>query len=112
MVFSKSSVALGLEELASGSLRSVSGQCEAKAVTGRFACRRPQGHIPLPSCRPEERTFDVGIAEQHAVTFAAGLAAGGLSAFLQGKQCKQCKPATCNAIGLQFFLSWLVVCLI
>ncbi|MDO1560062.1 1-deoxy-D-xylulose-5-phosphate synthase [Brevundimonas sp. 2R-24] len=25
-----------------------------------------------------ERTFDVGIAEQHAVTFAAGLAAGGL----------------------------------
>ena len=37
-----------------------------------------------------ERFFDVGIAEQHAVTFAAGLAAGGLkpifavySSFLQ-----------------------------
>lgn len=28
-----------------------------------------------------ERTFDVGIAEQHAVTFAAGLAAGGLRPF-------------------------------
>src|SRR5690606_1026552 len=28
-----------------------------------------------------ERTFDVGIAEQHAVTFAAGLAAEGLKPF-------------------------------
>jgi 1-deoxy-D-xylulose-5-phosphate synthase len=28
-----------------------------------------------------ERTFDVGIAEQHAVTFAAGLAAGGMKPF-------------------------------
>jgi 1-deoxy-D-xylulose-5-phosphate synthase len=28
-----------------------------------------------------ERTYDVGIAEQHAVTFAAGLAAGGLRPF-------------------------------
>ena len=28
-----------------------------------------------------ERTFDVGIAEQHAVTFAAGLAAGGMVPF-------------------------------
>lgn len=28
-----------------------------------------------------ERTFDVGIAEQHAVTFAAGLAAGGMTPF-------------------------------
>jgi len=28
-----------------------------------------------------ERTFDVGIAEQHAVTFAGGLAAGGLKPF-------------------------------
>src|SRR5690606_234480 len=27
------------------------------------------------------RTFDVGIAEQHAVTFSAGLAAGGLKPF-------------------------------
>ena len=28
-----------------------------------------------------ERVFDVGIAEQHAVTFAAGLAAGGMKPF-------------------------------
>ena len=28
------------------------------------------------------RTFDVGIAEQHAVTFAAGLVAGGLKPFV------------------------------
>src|SRR5262249_3009990 len=28
-----------------------------------------------------ERTFDVGIAEQHAVTFAAGLAAAGMKPF-------------------------------
>ncbi|MCP5978794.1 1-deoxy-D-xylulose-5-phosphate synthase, partial [Klebsiella pneumoniae] len=28
-----------------------------------------------------ERTFDVGIAEQHAVTFAAGLAAEGFKPF-------------------------------
>ncbi|MGZ3280515.1 MAG: 1-deoxy-D-xylulose-5-phosphate synthase, partial [Caulobacteraceae bacterium] len=28
-----------------------------------------------------DRTFDVGIAEQHAVTFAAGMAAGGLKPF-------------------------------
>ena len=31
--------------------------------------------------RMPERTFDVGIAEQHAVTFAAGLAAGGMVPF-------------------------------
>ena len=28
-----------------------------------------------------QRTFDVGIAEQHAVTFAGGMAAGGLKPF-------------------------------
>ena len=30
-----------------------------------------------------QRTFDVGIAEQHAVTFAGGMAAGGLKPFVQ-----------------------------
>ena len=30
-----------------------------------------------------ERTFDVGIAEQHAVTFAAGLATENLNLMLQ-----------------------------
>ena len=35
-------------------------------------------HMPA---RFPARTFDVGIAEQHAVTFAGGLAAGGLRPF-------------------------------
>jgi len=30
----------------------------------------------------QNRTFDVGIAEQHAVTFAAGLAAGGAKPYV------------------------------
>jgi 1-deoxy-D-xylulose-5-phosphate synthase len=34
------------------------------------------------ACRFPERLFDVGIAEGHAVTFAAGLAAGGLKPFV------------------------------
>ena len=29
----------------------------------------------------QSRTFDVGIAEQHAVTFCAGMAAGGMKPF-------------------------------
>ena len=38
-----------------------------------------QGLQPLPNVI--SRCFDVGIAEQHGVTFAAGLAAGGLRPF-------------------------------
>jgi 1-deoxy-D-xylulose-5-phosphate synthase len=34
------------------------------------------------ACRFPERLFDVGIAEGHAVTFAAGLAAGGMKPFV------------------------------
>jgi 1-deoxy-D-xylulose-5-phosphate synthase len=34
------------------------------------------------SCHYPERLFDVGIAESHAVTFAAGLAAGGMKPFV------------------------------
>ena len=34
-----------------------------------------------------KRTFDVGIAEQHAVTFAAGMAVEGLKPF-----CAVCRP--------------------
>ncbi len=37
--------------------------------------------LDLFGARFPERTFDVGIAEQHAVTFAAGLAAGGMKPF-------------------------------
>ena len=45
--------------------------------------RHAVGHRPRP-VRPSAsptRTFDVGIAEQHAVTFAAGLAADGMKPF-------------------------------
>ena len=45
------------------------------AVTA--AMLRPTGLFPL-ACRFPDRVFDVGIAEQHAVTSAAGLAAAGL----------------------------------
>ncbi len=38
------------------------------------------GMLPMMNAYPE-RSFDVGIAEQHAVTFAAGLAAQGKKAF-------------------------------
>ncbi len=37
--------------------------------------------LDLFGARFPKRTFDVGIAEQHAVTFAAGLAAGGMKPF-------------------------------
>ncbi len=37
--------------------------------------------LDLFAKRFPERTFDVGIAEQHAVTFAAGLAADGMKPF-------------------------------
>jgi 1-deoxy-D-xylulose-5-phosphate synthase len=37
--------------------------------------------LDIFGARFPERTFDVGIAEQHAVTFCAGMAAGGLKPF-------------------------------
>jgi 1-deoxy-D-xylulose-5-phosphate synthase len=37
--------------------------------------------LDLFAARFPKRTFDVGIAEQHAVTFSAGLAAGGMKPF-------------------------------
>lgn len=56
-----------------------------------------------------DRTFDVGIAEQHAVTFAAGLACEGLvpvcaiySTFLQ-----RCVTGHCPALPLCTALSYL-----
>ncbi len=69
-----------LTELAAGNLRIV-------GITPAMA--RGCGMIHMQHAFPE-RTFDVGIAEQHAVTFAAGLAAEGMipycniySSFLQ-----------------------------
>ncbi|MFI0743453.1 transketolase C-terminal domain-containing protein, partial [Streptomyces sp. NPDC021100] len=48
---------------------------ELVAVTASML--RPTGLYPMAVAHPE-RVFDVGIAEQHAVTSAAGLAMGGL----------------------------------
>jgi 1-deoxy-D-xylulose-5-phosphate synthase len=65
-VFSQS-----LQHQAEGDPRIVAVTAAMPAGTGldAFAARFP------------ERFFDVGIAEQHAVTFAAGLAAGGMAPF-------------------------------
>jgi 1-deoxy-D-xylulose-5-phosphate synthase len=49
----------------------------ADVVAVTAAMMRPTGLFPL-ACRYPGRMFDVGIAEQHAVTSAAGLAAAGL----------------------------------
>ncbi|RZT16888.1 1-deoxy-D-xylulose-5-phosphate synthase [Kribbella sp. VKM Ac-2569] len=49
----------------------------ADLVAVTAAMVRPTGLFPL-ACRYPERVFDVGIAEQHAVTSAVGLATAGL----------------------------------
>ena len=41
--------------------------------------------LDLFASRFPKRCFDVGIAEQHAVTFSAGLAAGGMNMLSQRK---------------------------
>ena len=50
---------------------------DSSLVAITAAMLHPTGLAPFQEAFPD-RTFDVGIAEQHAVTFAAGLAAGGL----------------------------------
>ncbi len=62
-VFSEEMVAIGAE------------RPDVVAITA--AMLQPVG-LHAFSCRWPERTFDVGIAEQHAVTSAAGLAMGGM----------------------------------
>jgi 1-deoxy-D-xylulose-5-phosphate synthase len=62
-VFSDEMVAIGAE------------RPDVVAITA--AMLQPVG-LHAFSCRFPERTFDVGIAEQHAVTSAAGLAMGGM----------------------------------
>ena len=52
------------------------GEENEKIVAITAAMSHGTGVSYFQKCFPE-RTFDVGIAEQHAVTFAAGLAAGG-----------------------------------
>ncbi len=74
-------------------------KAKAPSYTGVFAralieeASRDQSVVGITAAMPSgtginafadafpERAFDVGIAEQHAVTFAAGLAAGGLKPF-------------------------------
>ena len=53
------------------------GERRPDVVAITAAMLHPTGLGPFAEAFPD-RTFDVGIAEQHAVTFAAGLARGGL----------------------------------
>lgn len=52
-------------------------QLDSRIVAITAAMPGPTGLLPFQSHFPD-RFFDVGIAEQHAVTFAAGMAMGGL----------------------------------
>ena len=72
-----------------GKIRCQLGEKEPKLIGITAAMKDGTGLSAFQKCYPE-RFFDVGIAEQHAVTFAGGLAAAGLkpvfavySAFLQ-----------------------------
>jgi 1-deoxy-D-xylulose-5-phosphate synthase len=59
-------------------IREAEGDDKVVAVTAAM----PDGTgLDLFAARFARRCFDVGIAEQHAVTFAAGLAAGGMKPF-------------------------------
>src|SRR5687767_8007596 len=61
---------------------SLIGEAEADERIVAITAAMPAGTgLDLFGARFPERTFDVGIAEQHAVTFAAGLAAEGLKPF-------------------------------
>ena len=54
---------------------------ENPAIVGITPAMATGCSLNLMMERMPDRTFDVGIAEQHAVTFAAGLAAGGMLPF-------------------------------
>ena len=56
------------------------GDRSARSSRSRRRCRRAPG-LDLFEKRFPDRTFDVGIAEQHAVTFAAGMATEGYKPF-------------------------------
>ena len=57
-------------------------EAEADARVVAVTAAMPDGTgLDLFAARFPKRCFDVGIAEQHAVTFAAGLAAGGMKPF-------------------------------
>ena len=57
-------------------------EAEADSKIVAITAAMPDGTgLDLFGLRFPKRTFDVGIAEQHAVTFSAGLAAGGMKPF-------------------------------
>jgi 1-deoxy-D-xylulose-5-phosphate synthase len=62
--------------------RALVAEAEADAQIVGITAAMPAGTgIDIFASRFPDRSFDVGIAEQHAVTFAAGLAAEGLKPF-------------------------------
>jgi 1-deoxy-D-xylulose-5-phosphate synthase len=62
--------------------QSLVSQAEADPKIVAITAAMPDGTgLDLFAARFPKRLFDVGIAEQHAVTFAAGLAAGGMKPF-------------------------------
>ncbi|MGQ0612085.1 MAG: 1-deoxy-D-xylulose-5-phosphate synthase [Paracoccaceae bacterium] len=62
--------------------QSLIAEAEADARIVAITAAMPDGTgLDLFAARFGKRCFDVGIAEQHAVTFAAGLAAGGMKPF-------------------------------
>ena len=62
--------------------RSLIREAEADEKIVAVTAAMPDGTgLDLFGERFPRRTFDVGIAEQHAVTFCAGLAAGGMKPF-------------------------------
>ncbi|MBE9556663.1 MAG: 1-deoxy-D-xylulose-5-phosphate synthase, partial [Proteobacteria bacterium] len=64
---------------ANGLIREAEEDDRIVAITGAMPSGTGLDHF---MARFPERCFDVGIAEQHAVTFAAGLAAGGYKPFV------------------------------
>ena len=63
-----------------GSALTTEAQCDPNVVAVTAAMPSGTG-VDIMGQRFENRVFDVGIAEQHAVTFSAGMAASGLKPF-------------------------------
>ena len=71
-----------VKELFKNALGGIVAEAEAdKNIVAIHAAMGGGTGLNLFQCRFQERCFDVGIAEQHAVTFAAGLACEGLKPF-------------------------------
>ena len=87
-------------------------------IVAVHAAMKMEPSIELFQEKFSDRFFDVGMAEQHAVTFSAGLACGGLkpfciipSAFLQRAFdqvlfLRPCFPLHCMSLTYLFFLDY------